>query len=291
MTDALITPRVLTWARERRKLDIESLASKVNVKPAAVSAWESGGQRPTFRQAINTAKALRVPLGYLYLSKPPDLKSPLPDFRTLPGHSNTAPSPDMLDLIVEVVGKQDWYRENQESEGAVALPFVGRSAADDLPEVVAQDIRDVLGIEEARKIASDSDDFVRELSRNAEDAGIMVMRSGVVGHDTTRPLDVDEFRGFSISDPFAPLFSSTAETQRLRRYSPSSMRWHTYGLVKGEYPLHTRALFQRRKTLALNDSATGLRQRRWSPLSTSWTFGALGHPTSLGGPNSLPDSI
>ena len=205
MTDALITPTVLTWARERRKLDVESLASKVSVKAEAVSAWESGGQRPTFRQAINTAKALRVPLGYLYLSKPPDLKSPLPDFRTLPGHSNTAPSPDMLDLIVEVVGKQEWYRENQESEGAVALPFVGRSAADDLPEVVAQDIRDVLGIEEARKIASDSDDFVRELSRNAEDAGIMVMRSGIVGHDTTRPLDVDEFRGFSISDPVAPL--------------------------------------------------------------------------------------
>ncbi len=205
MTTAFITPGVLTWARQRRNLDVEALASKVHVKPAAVSAWESGGQRPTFRQAINAAKALKVPLGYLYLSEPPDLKSPLPDFRTLPGHSYTGPSPDMLDLIVEVVGKQEWYRENQEFEGAVALPFVGRFSADDLPEAVAQDIRGVLRIEEARRIASNSDDFVRELSRNAEDAGIMVMRSGVVGHDTYRPLDVDEFRGFSISDPVAPL--------------------------------------------------------------------------------------
>ena len=146
-----------------------------------------------------------MPLGYLYLSEPPDLKSPLPDFRTLPAHSNTGPSPDMLDLIVDVVGKQEWYRENQEVEGAVALPFVGRFSANDLPEAVAKDVRDVLGVDEARNIASDSDDFVRELSRNAEDAGIMVMRSGVVGHDNTRPLDVDEFRGFSISDPVAPL--------------------------------------------------------------------------------------
>ena len=205
MTTAFITPGVLTWARQRRNLDVEALASKVHVKPAAVSAWESGGQRPTFRQAINAANALRVPLGYLYLSEPPDLKSPLPDFRTLSGHSNTGPSPDMVDLIVDVVGKQEWYRENQESEGAVDLPFVGRFSPDGLPQTVAKDIRDVLGIDEARRIASTSDDFVRELSRNAEDAGIMVMRSGVVGHDNTRPLNVDEFRGFAISDPVAPL--------------------------------------------------------------------------------------
>ena len=205
MTAAFITPNVLAWARQRRNLDIETLASKVHVKPTAVFAWESGRQRPTFRQAINAAKALRIPLGYLYLSEPPDLNSPLPDFRRLPGQSNAEPSPDMLDLIIDIVGKQEWYREYQESEGAAELPFVARYSSDDLPEIVAQDIRAVLAIDEAREIASTSDEFVRELTRNAEDAGIMVMRSGVVGHDTHRPLDVDEFRGFSISDTVAPL--------------------------------------------------------------------------------------
>ena len=33
----------------------------------------------------------------------------------------------------------------------------------------------------------------------------MVMRSGVVGNNPHRPLDVDEFRGFSVSDHTAPL--------------------------------------------------------------------------------------
>ena len=47
--------------------------------------------------------------------------------------------------------------------------------------------------------------FMRELTRNAEQSGIMIMRSGVVGNNTHRPLDVEEFRGFSVSDHVAPL--------------------------------------------------------------------------------------
>ena len=33
----------------------------------------------------------------------------------------------------------------------------------------------------------------------------MVLRSGVVGNDTHRPLDVEEFRGFAVTDEVAPL--------------------------------------------------------------------------------------
>ena len=44
-----------------------------------------------------------------------------------------------------------------------------------------------------------------ELSRNVDLSGIMVMRSGVVGNNNHRPLDYEEFRGFSVSDQVAPL--------------------------------------------------------------------------------------
>ena len=42
------------------------------------------------------------------------------------------------------------------------------------------------------------------LVRAAEAARILVFRSGVVGNNTHRSLDVDEFRGFALSDPMAP---------------------------------------------------------------------------------------
>ena len=46
---------------------------------------------------------------------------------------------------------------------------------------------------------------MRGLTRNAEQSGIMVMRSGVVGNNNQRPLDTDEFRGFSVIDHIAPV--------------------------------------------------------------------------------------
>ena len=85
MAEAFVTPHLLTWARQRRGLEVEDLAKKLNVKPDAVNAWEAGERRPTFRQAQNFAQASYVPFGYLYLADPPVQELPLPDFRTIPG--------------------------------------------------------------------------------------------------------------------------------------------------------------------------------------------------------------
>ena len=66
MTEALVTPSVLSWARRRRKLEVDELAAKLNVRPTAIDGWESGEQRPTFRAgtAVGTGpvRAIWVPL-------------------------------------------------------------------------------------------------------------------------------------------------------------------------------------------------------------------------------------
>ena len=186
-------------------MDLSKLASRLNVEPEVVAAWESGERRPTFRQAQNFAKALYVPFGYLYLLEPPVEELPIADFRTIPGQAPPRPSPDLLDLLNDVIGKQQWYREYRESEGVEELPFIGRFTASDSEETVASNIRDVIGVDRARQQSSNWESFMRKLTRNAEDLGIMVMRSGIVGSNTRRALDVKEFRGFSVSDHIAPL--------------------------------------------------------------------------------------
>ena len=203
----LVTPHLLTWARQRRGLEVEDLAKKLNVKPDAVNAWEAGApvRRPTFRQAQNFAQASYVPFGYLYLADPPVQELPLPDFRTIPGQPRREPSLDLLALMSDVLGKQQWFLEYRESEGIEELPFVGSFGPTDPVTEVAGNIREVIDVDGARQRASNWEGFMRELTRNAEQSGIMIMRSGVVGNNTHRPLDVEEFRGFSVSDHVAPL--------------------------------------------------------------------------------------
>ena len=206
MSEALISPSVLAWARHRRDLDAADLARKLSVKPEKVKAWESGDGLPTFRQAQRAADALYIPFGYLFLREPPAEKLPIPDLRTVGDKPPRDPSPDFLDLVNDVLTKQQWYREYREAEGADPLPFIGRYGVNDDAETIAADIRDALSIDDdTRRDAAGLDAFLRELILRSEGLGILVMRSGIVGNNTHRPLDVDEFRGFAISDDLAPL--------------------------------------------------------------------------------------
>ena len=205
MAEALITPDVLTWARKRSGLDSGQLAHRLNVKPEAVTAWEDAERRPTFRQAQRLAQTLHVPFGYLFLSEPPVQELPLPDLRTLSGSQPEEPSPNFLDLLYDTMNKQQWFREYRESEGVEGLPFVGRFTVSNTAETVAADIRDIVAIDEARSKANNWEGFLRQLIRSVEELGVMVLRSGVVGNDTHRPLDVEEFRGLAITDEVAPL--------------------------------------------------------------------------------------
>jgi Zn-dependent peptidase ImmA (M78 family)/transcriptional regulator with XRE-family HTH domain len=205
-TEAYITPSVLRWARERDNLTTETAADRFDISRERFEAWENGAARPTFRQAQNIAQRLNIPFGYLFLSSPPEERLLLPDLRTMANQPNRQPSPQLLDILTDALAKQEWYREFQQSEGAPRLSFIGRYSLHDNPEAIAADIRVTIGIDEAmRRIATTWEHFLRLFVANVELAGVLVLRSGIVGHNTHRTLSVQEFRGFVISDELAPL--------------------------------------------------------------------------------------
>lgn len=105
MNEAFINSNMLRWARERTLGSIEDAASSLKVKVEKLAAWERGEVRPTFRQAQDLAKKLKVPFGYLYLSEPPDEVLPLPDLRTTSGSSPRKPSPDFLEVLYDALRK------------------------------------------------------------------------------------------------------------------------------------------------------------------------------------------
>lgn len=206
-TLAFVTPELIQWARRRLNLSPAAAAAKVRtVSAAQITAWESREGHPTFRQAITLAAKLNVPFGFLFLSEPPSLDIPLPDLRTVTGEPVGEPSPEFLDLTYDVLRKQQWFREYQESINADPLPFIGRYSLDADPEDIASDMATVLGLDDqARKEASTWEEFLRRFIRKAEAAGVLVLRSGVVENNNRRKLSVEEFRGFAVSDDLAPL--------------------------------------------------------------------------------------
>jgi Zn-dependent peptidase ImmA (M78 family) len=206
MTIAFITGGMITWAIERSKMTPQIVAQKLNVTTEKLTLWQSEEQRPSFHQAEDLAKILKIPFGYLYLTSPPVETLPLPDLRVMSPLNYSKPSPDFLDIIYDALRKQHWYHDYLKNEGFDKVPFFGKFNLNSNVKDIAGDIAKTLRItDELRKETDSWSAFFSSLVRNAEQVHILVLRSGVVGNDTYRKLDVSEFRGFAISDDLAPL--------------------------------------------------------------------------------------
>jgi len=212
---ALVNADLLSWARERAGLSIPALAEKMKAGAEKLEKWESGEERPSFVQAQKLAKIMCVPFGYLFLEKRPEEDFPLPDLRTIGGARVREPSPELRDVVRDVLLKQEWYLEYlKEQGGAQKLAFVGKFTTSATFQSVVADMKRTL------KTPDKPGDLFSALVATAEEAGILVMRSGIVGTNTHRALQVDDFRGFAIADFFAPVvFINSADAPSARLFT------------------------------------------------------------------------
>lgn len=197
-----VAPGLLEWAVERAGWDSETTQRRA----PKFDDWLSGDIRPTLKQLEGFAHATHTPFGLLFLSEPPDEPMPIPDMRTIGNAAVPRPSVNLLDAIYICQTRQDWYRDYMQDRGAPNLEFVA-SVTTDTPVVqVSQMIARTLGFDlTERTVFSNSEDALRRLIDRIEGIGVLVMVSGIVGGDTHRVLDPEEFRGFALSDPVAPL--------------------------------------------------------------------------------------
>jgi len=217
--EALINPDVLRWARERASLSTSTLAKSLGTQEDNVLAWEQGKKKPSFNQAMNYARQTYIPFGYLYLSQPPVESLPLPDLRTINGKRDHGYSLALMDTIRWAMERQEWYRDYLISQGVTENRIVGRFSVSDSVAVIVADIRATLGIP-SKPNHGDFDDYFKDLISKIEIAGILVMRNSIVNNNTSRPLFVEEFRGFAISDKLAPvIFINTADCPEARLFT------------------------------------------------------------------------
>ena len=212
-----VKPEILRWARERSGHSVHDLQRRF----PKFDAWERGEVLPTLKQLENFANTMYTPIGYLFLQEPPVEELPVTDFRTMGDVDLSRPSPDLLDTLYLCQQRQDWYRDEVRSAGEAPMPFVGSLDTTVDPAAAAARMRDALGFDvDQRRQSPTWADALRQFIDQADALGILVMVSGVVGSNTHRSLDPEEFRGFALSDPLAPLvFINGADTKAAQMFT------------------------------------------------------------------------
>lgn len=202
-----VSPEVLGWALDRAP-DPEAVT---HAMPKVLN-WIAGDSEPTFKQLTSFASRTGTPFGYLLLSQPPELELPVPDFREgFGGAALGSPSPDLLAVVHQSIRRQDWYRDFAIENGLGEVEVVGR-AEDMTATEAAADMRDVLRYEVAQRRGTWNDQRKYLLSA-FEDLGGLTVATSMVENNTHRLLDPDEFRGFALVHPIAPLvFVNTRQT-------------------------------------------------------------------------------
>ncbi len=226
-----IRSEMLRWACERAGYDIRDLAPRFPQLPE----WERGEKQPTFKQLEAFARATHTPFGFLFLPEPPQEALPIPDFRTVKDRP-ARPSPDLLDTIYAMQRRQDWLREERIEGEADPLEFVGNARLNDEPTAVGQEMRRAVGLDDgwAGEVAT-WQEAVSELRRRIEALGVMAVINGIVGNNTHRKLDVEEFRGFALTDRHAPLiFVNGADAKSAQMFTLAHELAHVWLGPEGE---------------------------------------------------------
>lgn len=203
--DALITPAVLKWSRERAYLEIQDAAQLIKRPVEEIQKWEDGELLPSLAQARKAAEVYKVALAVFYLDTPPTTKTPvLKDFRAKHGGKFTSWSPELHSLISDYSEKQRWMSEFISANGGKALKLGSAKDLFSKPSDVAALIRGKIGFTLERQM--DCRDPLKAFNlwiQAIEAYGINVCRKGGA--------EIGEVRGFALYDEFVPFIYVNAD--------------------------------------------------------------------------------
>jgi Zn-dependent peptidase ImmA (M78 family) len=215
-TEVKINANIITWAIARAGYDLQEFVTNV----PRVKQWIEGTKNPTVKQLENFSKKVYLPFGYFFLPEPPKEKIPIPFFRTN-NHGGGNVSVNVYDTILLLQRRQEWLKEYLIDRDFEPLPFVGKFHNNlNAAEIVA-DIRNVLGLHNnwASQFKTWTD-ALNHLTSKIEECGIIIVFNGVVENNTSRPIKVDECRGFVLVDEVAPfMFVNNADGKAAQMFT------------------------------------------------------------------------
>jgi len=186
-----------------------------------LNAWKTGEKQPTLKQLEAMSRKTHIPFGYFLLQTPPDEDIALAECRTIGSKKSQKPSRELIDILDQMTAIQDWMREELKREQSDATSFVGSCSLHDSTGEIARRIRDDLALKTNwYREGKNAEDNFNRLRNTLVQHGLLIFTGGKVGANTHRPLDVKEFRAFTLIDTHAPLiFINTTDTANGRLFS------------------------------------------------------------------------
>ena len=202
-----VKPEVFYWVQSQ--VNMENLKQSLKDK---FGQWLIGEQDPTFRQIEDLSRATHIPLGYFFLNAPPVENNELIEFRTVDSLELANPSRDLIDTINDMEKIQDWMKDYLKEQSFERLSYVGSQKENSNISHVADNIREILEIQKDwYKESADAWSSFKIIREKLQNIGVIVMMNGIVGSNTHRVLNIDEFRAFTLVDELAPLIFINAQ--------------------------------------------------------------------------------
>lgn len=212
---ALITPALITWARETAGFSIAEAADKLDIEAEKLTSWENPKDEddtPSIPQLRKMAALFKRPLALFYLPEPPRKFEVMRDLRRLPGSGPRQFSP-ALQLDIRTASERRELALDLAADLDEELPkFTLKAEITEDPEVVGKRIRDVLGVTD-------------ELQNHWRDAdgrtGFNAWRSKIEATGTfvfqTTAIASEEASGFAIFADSSPVISVNRKDALTRR--------------------------------------------------------------------------
>lgn len=192
-----VEPAVLKWARDSAGWTAEEVGEKLDKNHRLIESWESGDKSPTINQLRFLANCYKRPLAALLLPRPPE-ELPLPhDFRNLQGRTASRLSPKIMLVMRRARRLQSIAKELKEEPLIEAAQRIGHATVNDDPELVAQKIRGLLGIDIQTQLEwEDNKEALDQWIYSIEALGILVFQMS---------MPIEDARAFSLLDNELPV--------------------------------------------------------------------------------------
>lgn len=213
-----VSQEVIDWAITHGEKSEDELRQKYRL-----DVWknpQSDRDLPTFKQIQDFSRDTWIPFNYFFKKEAPAEDNTFVKFRTI-DNSAVQPSRRLIDTIHAMESRQEWMRQYLlEQNDQSHFAFLDSIHNSDSPTRSAEAVLKLLKLENIKETSMTDDEFFNALRSSISALGIMVMQNGIVGTNTHRPLNVDEFRAFVLVDDVTPLiFINSADSKKAKIFS------------------------------------------------------------------------